>query len=351
MLKLSSYGIKGKVLTWIEQFLKGRKQRVVINGEASNWTNVVSGVPQGSVLGPILFIIFINDLPDIVESACKLFADDTKIYRVIHSQADQLQLQEDLYKRCRWSNEWLLRFNVQKCKVLHIGNSTNFDFSYKMFDKTEKYSQLLTAETEKDLGIHFTSTLNFDLHINQAVNKANKITGLIKRNFSYMDKDLFLQLYKALIRPHLDYGDIIWFPTLKKNKRIIENVQRRATRMLPELKGLTYEERLEKLNLPTLEYRRNRGDLIQLYKIVHHVDDIESSSLFAFSDNQGRGHSLKLHKPRANKTLKLNSFTHRVVNSWNQLPEYVVTSNTVTSFKTELDKVWKKIRFDTSEIY
>jgi len=348
--KLKSYGISGKLLLWIENFLKDRKQRVLVNGSASTWSNVISGIPQGSILGPILFIIYINDIPELLQSTCKLFADDTKLYKVISNCNDQSKLQSDLYSLCQWSKDWLLRFNVKKCKVLQVG-SVKFNFDYQMFDKSDVYSSLSIDDSERDLGIHFTNTLNFDVHVNKAVNKANSLIGLIRRNFTYMDSKLFLLLYKALIRPHLDYGNIIWFPTLKKNKRIIENVQRRATRMIPDLKGLSYEERLSRLNLPTLEYRRKRGDLIQLFKIIHRIDDIDCNSLFSFSDNQGRGHCLKLQKPRANKSVKLNSYTHRVINSWNDLPENIVTRNKVIEFKTQLDIHWSSSRYDTSDIY
>lgn len=351
LTKLKSYGITGNIYSWIENFLANRKQRVVINGNASDWSNVISGIPQGSILGPILFIIYINDLPEIVDSTCRLFADDTKLYKVINNNTDQTSLQDDINSFCNWSKDWLLRFNVNKCKVLHIGNK-EYDFTYQMFDKQDNYSDIVMADTEKDLGIHFTNTLSFDKHINTIVNKANSIIGLVKRNFTFMDKSTFTQLYKALIRPHLDYGNIIWYPTTKKNKQIVENVQRRATRIVPELKGLTYEERLAALNLPTLEYRRRRGDMIELFKILHGIDDIDYTTMFSLSPHtQIRGHSLKLQKPRANKSIRLNSFTHRVINCWNQLPESTIVSETVLKFKTDIDKLWKHTRFDTSDVY
>ena len=167
-----------------------------------------------------------------------------------------------------------------------------------------------------------------------------------------MDKSLFVTLYKSLIRSHLDYGNLIYFPHTKKCKQILENAQRRATRVVPELRGLSYQERLRALNLPTLDYRRNRFDLIQVFKIIHKIDDIDSSVFFKFADNVGtRGHCLKLAKPKAHKSIRLNSFGHRTVSIWNNLPEEVVTCTTVNSFKTQLDKLWQHKRFDVSEIY
>ena len=119
--KLKGYGIGGNLLSWIESFLTDRKQRVVLNGSESNWTNVTSGIPQGSVLGPTLFLIYINDLPDVVHNIVKLFADDTKLYSVVNNAEEQEKLQEDINNLTSWSNEWLLKFNVSKCKHLHLG--------------------------------------------------------------------------------------------------------------------------------------------------------------------------------------------------------------------------------------
>ncbi len=128
-----------------------------------------------------------------------------------------------------------------------------------------------------------------------------------------MDKDSFLTLYKALVRSHLDYGNLIYFPITKKNKQLVENAQRRAARLLHELQGLSYEQRLARLDLPSLEYRRQRFDLIQVFKIINNIDDIDASVFFSYSGNQLRGHSRKLNKPRARKAIRLNSFSHRTI--------------------------------------
>ena len=131
----------------------------------------------------------------------------------------------------------------------------------------------------------------------------------------------------------------------------MENAQRRATRIVPALRGLSYEQRLRELDLPTLEYRRKRYDLIQVYKIVHKIDDIDVSKFFDYSTTGLRGHILKLDKPKAKKALRKNSFALRVVSVWNDLPEEVVTADSVDSFKRRLDKLWKNQRFDISDIY
>ena len=251
--KLAGYGIDGTLLTWLKNFLNERKQRVVINGKASKWNDVLSGIPQGSILGPVLFILYINDLPGVVGSVCQLFADDCKLYRNIKSEADLRELQEDIDRLCQWSKDWLLGFNIKKCKLVSYGN-IHFETEYKLTDSDNNSHTLSSDDSECDLGILFKRNLKFDEHINNVVNKVNRISGLIKRKFTHMDKSLFLTLYKSLLRSHLDYGNLIYYPTTKKNKQVLENAQRRATRMVPELRGMSYRERLMELNLSTLEY-------------------------------------------------------------------------------------------------
>ena len=144
--KLKAYGIIGKVLEWIRDFLSGRRQRVVVNGKLSSWTDILSGIPQGSVLGPILFVIFINDLPDVVSSTAKIFADDTKLFWAIRIIEDHDVMQQDLDNLVEWSNKWQLGFNETKCKSLHLGSSNQI-LNYHM------NSQILEdTRNEKDLG-------------------------------------------------------------------------------------------------------------------------------------------------------------------------------------------------------
>ena len=350
ILKLEKLGITGSLLCWIKNFLSDRQQRVTLNGFSSDWSDVTSGVPQGSVLGPILFILYVNDLPGVVKSSCKMFADDTKLYKEINGLKDYEDLQDDVYELCRWTTKWLLFFNANKCKVLHIG-ANNPKFTYKMVDKNNNTVDIKVVEQEKDLGVMFQENLKFDKHISLAVNKANRILGLVKRTFTYMDKSTFLYLYKSLIRSHLDSGDLIWYPVLKRHIRMVENVQRRATRLIPELRNLSYSERLQELNLPTLLYRRKRADMIQVFKIMKGIDDVPIEDFFQVADSSTRGHSLKLFKPRCSKSVRQHSFSVRIIEEWNSLLEDVVSTKSVIQFKTKLDKLWMNKRFVDNDIY
>ena len=174
--KIESYGIKGKISAWIKNFLHGRSQRVSINGNMSNWTGVSSGIPQGSVLGPILFVIFINDLPDAVSSVTRIFADDTKMYGRATTDADRAKLQDDIEGLSDWSDEWLLKFNTSKCSVMHLGQSNPLH-KYSMRDNDGQRRQLEVTVLEKDLGVHVDNKLSFHQHVNTAVGKANRTWG------------------------------------------------------------------------------------------------------------------------------------------------------------------------------
>ena len=350
LLKLEKNGIDGELLSWVKDFLNGRRQRVILNGECSDWKNVTSGVPQGSVLGPVLFIIYVNDMPDSLQNFCKIFADDTKIYTAVSKKSDQESLQQDLLKLSEWSRLWLLEFSIQKCKLVQYGN-VRYDFEYKLKDKDGRLQVLLKDTKEKDLAIWFQNTLKFEEHINYVVNRANRLVGLIKRTFKSLDRDSFLTLYKSLVRSILDYGGSVYYPYTKKNIQLIENIQRRATRILPELKGLSYGERLKSLKLPTMHHRRKRYDIIQLFKIVHGYEDIEPEKFFEFNDNCTRGHLFKIVKPRCQKSLRMNSFPVRCINKWNSLSEEIVCSDTVLKFKTRLDKILLPDRYILAEIY
>ena len=196
--------------------------------------------------------------------------------------------------------------------------------------------------------------MKFDIHINNIVNKANRLLGLVKRTFSYMDRDTVLIIYKSIIRPIIDYGDSVWNPSLKKHIQMIENIQRRGTKLVPELININYTDRLKMLNLPTLKYRRKRGDLIQVFKILNGHYDINWEDFFTLDTDRThntRGHSKKLVKHRTLTSLRQKSFCYRVVDHWNNLTEEIVTAKTVTSFKTLLDKHLVNERFDTFEIY
>ena len=182
-------------------------------------------------------------------------------------------------------------------------------------------------EVEKDLGVYVDNSLNFKEHVAKSTAKANRVVGIIRRTFDFLSEDLFVLLYKSLVRPILEYGHSVWQPQHKTLCSDIEGVQRRATRLLSSIRDKPYPERLTKLKLPSLEHRRRRGDMIDLWKYMHGLYDVDRPRFTTVSnrDHDTRGNSLKLLKRRHQRlTLRSNSFSYRVVNLWNNLPDSVV---------------------------
>ena len=177
---------------------------------------------------------------------------------------------------------------------------------------------------------------------NPCVKKANKLSGLLMRNITHKSKDIILPLYKSLIRSVLEYGSPVWNPYLRKHVNLIEGVQRRITRCVIGTKGMTYEERLSFLKIPSLEFRRMRGCLIEVYKILHGLYDTNTTgSLFQLSQLTTRGHNFKLTKHVTNTRLFSNFFTNSTVNSWNNLTRDTVNAPSVNAFKSRLDRELK----------
>ena len=345
LTKLKAYGIDGKFLSWIRNFLSHRRQCVCINGETSDWCAVDSGVPQGSVLGPILFLIYINDLPDLIQSTALLFADDTKVYNLLRNSNSTYQLQNDIDLLTLWAEKWQMRFNIEKCKVLHFG-ATNPQNNYTMFDPiTSVQIPLLKTTCEKDLGVNIDKDLKFSIHTSTQVNKANRILGLIRRSFEYLDKHSFRNLFTALVRPHLEYCGVVYNPRLLKDKSAIENVLRRASKLIPGMKELSYEERLNEIKIPSMKYRFQRGDMIEVYKWTHSKYNCDLN-LFDFEDEViTRGHVFKTKKKYCRTETRKHFFSMRTVNMWNNLPSTVVTANSLNAFKNSLDEHWKNLMF------
>ena len=254
-------------------------------------------------------------------------------------------LQDDLDQLQNWSDKWLLKFHPDKCKVLTVSLNRYHDClprSYHLYNDNGDEVFLEKSDCEKDIGVLVDSGLGFSEHIQQQVSKANSIMGLIRRTYTFLDEQCFKLLFQALVRPHLEYAAAVWSPHYQRDIDAIENVQRRATRLIPSLKGLTYVERLKKLQLPTLKYRRLRGDMIEVFKIVSGVYDREVTEGFLkFSTiTHTRGHSRKLLKEFCRLNVRKFSFVSRVVDIWNGLPESVVSATTVFQFEKALDRFW-----------
>ena len=295
------------------------------------------------MLGPVLFIIYVNDLPEITKSIAQMFADDTKLFSIVPDENKRAELQEDIDKLTDWAEEWQLQFNIEKCKVLHIGRN-NKKYAYTM-NTNQDTIPLDTTMLEKDLGVFVDPELKFTRHIENQVDKANRILGMIRRTFEHINIEIMNKLFTSLVRPHLEFCNVVWSPIYQKDINLIEGVLRRATRMVPELQGLEYEERLRKAKLPSMQYRRARGDMIEVYKLLRGHYTTNSGLLELHGNTLTRGHQYKLKKNYTRTSLRKHFFKNRVVDLWNSLPSNTVEAPSINSFKNRLDRTWTQYRY------
>ena len=231
-------------------------------------------------------------------------------------------------------------FNQSKCKVLHFGH-TNQGFQYNMDG-----APLGSTSLEKDLGVSIDPELKFREHASSAVGKATQVLAVIRRSFALLDEATLPMLYKTLVRPHLEYGNLIWGPFNRADQRLVERVQRRATRLVASIRLRPYVERLRLLELPSLYYRRRRGDMIYSYQLFHGGVDADPSTFFTLAVGATRGHPFKLQKYSAVTRVRRFAFASRIVNDWNGLPSDVVCAPSLNAFKARLDKHWANIRYN-----
>lgn len=296
---------------------------------------VKSGVPQGSVLGPLLFIVYINDLDESVSSGVLKFADDTKLAGRIHSdprsiEIDVADLQTDLDQLTTWSYDWQMSFNVGKFACVHVGRS-NPAHEYVVSNDV-----IPSAECQKDLGIMITPSMNHSQHCKTVARNCHRIISWIRRTFVNWNKDIIVNLHKSLIRPRLEYAVCAWSPFLARDIDLLERVQRRITKMVPGMRDLDYETRLRNLGLQTLKTRRLRCDLILTFKIIKGLVDYPMDHLFEYCMGAGtRGHDLTIRSVRRvpRRILRAHSFGERVIRPWNALSQNVVNAGSVPTFK------------------
>jgi hypothetical protein len=307
---------------------------------------VVSGVPQGSVLGPLLFIIYINDLPDKVKNCIKLYADDGKLIVVIDlSELSSNTMQEDINNIVQWCNDWSMELNASKCEVIHYGkNNPHREYTIQTKNETEN---LKSTDLVRDLGVLMSSDGEWTQQISASVNKANQTLGRIKNGFRYYTSDIAKIIYPTFVRPHLEYASAIWHPSKVKDIKLMENVQHRATKTC-DMVHLGYEQRLDKLDLMNLQMRRKRGDLIQCYKIVKRIDNIRwrySDNIFMFDlDNidatelRRNRNNFRFLRELDQSRVRQNFLLNRIATTWNNLPVNVIGAPSLNSFKARIDE-------------
>ena len=337
--KLENLGIKGNILEVVRDFLTNRTMTVCVEGEKSEVKCVWSGVPQGSVLGPLLFILFINDLPENIKSKLKLFADDLKL---IGDVSNPDTIVTDLKELETWESIWLLRFNPSKCKVMHVNVNDNPMLSYSLNGVV-----LQESAQEKDLGVVTHNSLLWNEQIKASICKANKMICWITRNLIIREQRVMISIYKTLIRPHLEYCVQLWNPIATHGSWGIilelEAVQRRFTRLINEVGTLPYSRRLEILNLTTLAERRVRGDLIEAFKAINGLTQYNSDMFRVSRSGMNLVSNSRVNRGNSKvRKLQRSFLPERVIPFWNKLPSEVKSSVSVLSFKIQLDEFKKR---------
>ena len=340
--KLCLYRIDERILLWIQAFLSDRRQLVLCDGVKSQFAPVTSGVPQGTVLGPLLFLLHINDLPSVVDpnTSVRLFADDALVYRVINTIQDQVTLQQDFARLEGWAKAWGRVFNASKCYVMHIhrGNSTESYF-YQIC-----WEFLSPVTNEKYLGVHITQDLIWSLHIDRVATKASQKLGFIRRNQRGAPAQCKQLAYIALVHSGMEYASTIWDPHINVHSNKLEKIQRRAARWATS----QYSHRtsvtslMDQLKWQPLEDRRCIQRLAVLYKILHHKVAVPMSSIdLVYNSKPARGkdtNQSRLQITRASTDEFRKPFGIQTVKDWNALPQSTISAaeGCEASFKSQL---------------
>ena len=335
LIKLRHYGIQGTTFKWIQSFLSSRNQQVVVDGATSDKVPVISGVPQGTVLGPLLFLLFINDLPACVESKTRLFADDCIVYRNVKTLQDCQALQNDLYKLTDWERKWGMLFHPDKCNTLQVTRARNpLTFTYSL-----KGQDLEAVNTAKYLGVDLSNNLSWNSHIDRTTKKANSMLGFLRRNLRVNNSDTKAAAYKTLVRPNLEYCASVWSPYTAAGKRKIEMVQRRAARYATNRYHNTSSvtDMLQELDWESLESRRVKIQLTLLFKVIQDLVDIPASTYLTPASTRTRAnHTKKLRQISSKSDAYKHSFFPRTIPVWNSLPATVAEAPDLVSFKQGL---------------
>lgn len=332
LFKLQEHGVNESTISWIKSFLIGRSQKVVLEGECSSEVPVTSGVPQGSVLGPLLFLLYINDLPTSISSQVRLFADDTAVYLALNNLQDCYTLQDDLDKLVHWEKMWDMEFNPNKCVVLNISKKKQkICFNYRLHGQT-----LEVVDSAKYLGVSISEDLSWNKHIDNITTTANKTLGFIRRNILTKKENIKEVAYKTLVRPQLEYASSVWSPHTKSNIDKIEKVQRRAVRWVKQ--DYSYYSSVtsmqSQLGWQTLQDRRDLSRLIMFYKIMYGLVAISLPPYLERPMRVSRHmHPLSLRQVHTSSNYFKFSFFPYTVVLWNSLPASVVLQADLEGFK------------------
>lgn len=331
LLKLDHYGIRNSTLNWISSFLRSRTQQVVCGGCYSNSAEVLSGVPQGTVLGPLLFLLYVNDIPSQMKSSCRLYADDCILYKEIVTQDDSRILQYDLQVLEDWERKWKMSLNIDKCVVLTV--------TLKCNPITSQYTlhghQLASVNSAKYLGVIIDSKLSFNEHVDSTCKKANSALAFLRRNFRSCQRKIKTDLYFTYVKPLLEYAVTVWAPHTRRANNKLESIQRRAARfvMSDYSRTSSVTDMINTLKWTSIEIRNKELRLITFYKIIHGCVNLPLPNYIHHPSRTTRGNHLKYVQPFTRVDAYKYSFYPSVICQWNNLPNQIASARNFDYFK------------------
>ena len=334
--KLQCIGICGQVLTWMQDFLVGRTMQVAVKDSLSSRKVVRSGVPQGSILGPVLFLIYINHVAAHLKSQYKIFADDLKVYLCVSEpENNTTNFQEDIDLLQETAASWGLSMNLKKCAVMRF--QRRYQDSLQRPNYYLNGGQLPWTHSHTDLGVTIDDNLKFHEHVRVAARKAGAVAHNFLKATVCREPDFMIHILVTHIRPVLEYASVVWNTGYREDARRLEAVQRLWTRHVKGLEGQEYGERLKSLDLFSVTGRLLRIDLIKCWKIFHGLSPIEPTDFWDIAtDQRTRGNRFKIKVRRCQLDATTRLFSTRVISSWNSLPDWVVSSSSLAEFKSAL---------------
>ena len=343
IFKLKQIGIRGVLLEWFRDYLQNRLQRVVIRGQNSDWGEIKAGVPQGSVLGPLLFLIYINDIVNGVNSNIRLFADDTTLYisvddpnNVTNATDAATQLNDDMITIKSWADQWLVTFNPTKTKTMTITNK-KVEHPPLYFDNTE----LKSVKEHKHLGLTFKSNLSWSSHTSEIVQNGSKMCDVLKKFKYQIDRKSLETIYFSFIRPKLEYACSVWDDCTERDKIALDNVQHNAARIVTGAKkGTSHALVHDELQWPSLSERRTQFKLKHMHRIVHNTAPSYLSDILPAKVNVGARYNFRDNNNFVQFNCNTVKFSKSLfpdcIDKWNSLDDKTKAIDDIEHFKSAI---------------
>ena len=347
LYKLHSVGISGNLLDWFADYLSERKQRVVLPGVSSDWSTLEAGVPQGSILGPLLFLVYINDIVEDINATIRLFADDTSLYIIVDSPLDAaITLNNDVSKVYAWAKKWLVNFNPNKSETLLLSRKLNKPYHPPICMNNQPISEV---NSHKHLGLILSNDCTWHAHFELMKTKAWLRINVMRKLKFQLDRKSLQIIYFSFIRPLLEYGDVIWNNCAQYEANELEKIQYEAARIVSgATKLVSINALLKETGWEPLSSRRRKHKLVLFYKMVNGLCPDYLHSLVPPTIGNTSRYNLRnindLQTVHAKTQLYFNSFLPSVIREWNELPQPTRDSTSISSFKYRLDSITRETK-------